>query len=87
MQAMALNDEQALEILERPSTNWRGHTAVDVAIFGNSTTFIEQCCGAALDYRWSGDLGLCVCARVCVRVCVCVFVGLYLYLYLYLCLW
>ena len=48
-----LNDEQALEILERPSHMWRGQTAVDVAILSQSKLFIEQCCGAALDYRYA----------------------------------
>ena len=54
--AFRLNEELALERLERPSKQWQGLTSIDVALLGNSKHFIEECCGAALDYRWSGDL-------------------------------
>jgi len=53
---LRLNEEQALEALERPCKQWRGLTSIDVALMGNSKQFIKECCGAALDYRWSGDL-------------------------------
>jgi len=46
----------ALVALERKSRLWKGQTAVDLALMGQSDTFLEKCCSNALDYRWSGDL-------------------------------
>jgi hypothetical protein len=58
VQLLAMKDDtkNALETLEIPSRLWKGQTGVDLAIFGECSTFIERCCVQALDLRWSGDI-------------------------------
>lgn len=55
-EAMRICTVAAYNTLERKSRLWKGQTGVDLALLGRCHKFLEQCCGQALDFRWSGDL-------------------------------